>query len=243
MPKKPTRSPNPVTDIEQVLKRAYPDSVLEIIGVLEDSYLAGLLPSLRDALASIPQTTILHDQPPQDEPRPDPAFDHDENPPMVSEQSRSYHQFFVALRDTRFEYDAEDLAPDENGVERTVRGKGTWGCVVGVSLVAPVAVVILDAIETFEDGSVIQPDVHPQRFDLDMKPLDMDEHVREALGDDALAGLHDLHERIAHALDGLGVRVLSAEEAGRPVPWLRAGEGALVEGTVTVRDALFLRSM
>jgi hypothetical protein len=240
MPRKP---PAKASDLDEALKGAYPDGILEIATTIEDSHLADLVPKLRDALSDIPGATILHEQQPQDEPYPDPAFEGDDDPPMVGEQSRSYHQFFVAFRDTQFEYDAENLAPDEEGVERKVRGKGNWGCAVGVSLVASVAVVAFDSVETFEDGSVIQPDVHPRRFDMDLKPLDMDEHVREAMGNDGLAGLPDLRYRIVVVLDALGVSVLSEGDAGKPVAWLRPGEGTLTDGVVTVRDALFLRSL
>jgi len=108
------------------------------------------------------------------------------------------------------------------------------------------AVIALDDVEYYEDGSHTEPDIAPRVFDLDGKPRELDQHYQEMFEEEGLAALHDLRNRIAAALASLGIEVLGDDDLRKTVPWLKAGEDVAVEpatpgGGITVQDALFHR--
>ncbi|MBI5491253.1 MAG: hypothetical protein HY905_28235 [Deltaproteobacteria bacterium] len=237
------RASSRTADLERMIRRAYPHGILEPVVPPEDSYLAHLLPRLRRSLAEIAGSTVLHEREFEDEPYADPAFDGDEGPVLVSEQVRSYQQFFLAWTDPRFEFEVDAEAVDQDGVERPLRGRGTWGCVAGVSLVAPVAVVRFDSFVDLDEEPPDVPDVHGRCIEDESGLVDPDAHLRKTMGEDRFARLGALRERIVRVLQRLRLRVLSDDEACRPVRSLRAAAGSLVKGTPTFLDAFFLSSL
>ena len=74
--------------------------------------------------------------------------------------------------------------------------EGRIGWVVGISMVAPFAVVKLDQMEVFENGSRSEPDVEPHIFGLDGRKLNVEEHYREMVDDQGLAVLRKLSRKI-----------------------------------------------
>lgn len=71
--------------------------------------------------------------------------------------SYSYYLFFLSYRGLDFEAEGEFL--DQDGIAHQVEGTGRAGCSVAVSMVAPVAAVVLQTIEEYEDGSCSIPDI------------------------------------------------------------------------------------
>jgi hypothetical protein len=144
--------------------------------------------------------------------------------------------------DTRFHFETDILEPDENGVEQRFQGEGRIGCVVGISLIDPFAVVNLDEMEVFENGSRSEPDIVPHIFDLDGRKLDAEAHLREMVDDEGLAILRKLHNDVVAILSDYNIAVISEEDLDKPVPWLRPGQDVSLGGTgepITVREAFF----
>ena len=54
----------------------------------------------------------------------------------------------------------EPVEPGEEADEEScVKGEGRIGCMVAVSIIAPLAVVELGVLETLENGSSVEPDL------------------------------------------------------------------------------------
>ena len=130
----------------------------------------------------------------------------------------------------------------EDGTERRFQGEGRIGCVAGISLVAPFAVVTLDQIEVFENGSRSEPSVEPHIFGLDGRKVDVEEHYREMVDDEGLMLLRQLRSQIVRILNDFSIAVIPEEDLDRPVPWLRAGDEVFLGDTgesITVQQAFF----
>lgn len=233
-------------DIRQALEDSFPDGVVEALTGLEESYLADTYPRLQGALSRIEGATLLSERDPAGGPRWFDESDPDEDPPDWNEPGSSYCLFFIGSTDERLQFETEGTMTEEDGTERSLDGTGSAGCTVGVSLLAPFAVIALDDVEYYEDGSHTEPDIAPRVFDLDGKPRELDQHYQEMFEEEGLAALHDLRNRIAAALASLGIEVLGDDDLRKTVPWLKAGEDVAVEpatpgGGITVQDALFHR--
>jgi hypothetical protein len=116
--------------------------------------------------------------------------------------------------------------------------------VVAVSLVAPFAVVTLDQMEVFENGTQSEPDVEPHLFSLDGRKLDPEDHYRELVDEAGFTLLRNLRAEILRALGEFTVAIIPEEDLDRPVGWLRANEEVVVGlagEPITVRDAFFFR--
>ena len=123
-------------------------------------------------------------------------------------------------------------------------GEGRIGCAVGISLVAPFAVVTLDQMEVFENGSRSEPSVEPHIFGLDGRNLNMEEHYREMVDDEGLAVLRKLRTEVARTLNDFAIAVIPEEDLDKPVPWLRAGDEVFPGDAgepITVRQAFFFQ--
>lgn len=221
------------------IRRAFPDGVVRLPADEDDDRLERVLERLRRELKKIAGVIVVCERPPRERPVIEPGFEGGDDPPSAPEELRSYHVLFVTFADPRLEYEAEDLRKTRGGGEERVGGVGRWGCSVGVSLVAPFATVVFQAIERYEDGTATEPDVHPCVFDLELRPLDMERHVRETMGDEVLGVLSRLRERIVRVLDRLGFGVPSDDILGHCPEGLRPGEDVCVHEPVAVRDALF----
>ena len=121
-------------------------------------------------------------------------------------------------------------------------GSGRTGWVVAVSLAAPVAVIELGDVTTYEDGSTNEPEIESYGETTDSEPFNREEHFQKSTGPRAYKILLNLRAKIAGILEKSGIAVLPAEEWRKPAPWLRCGEGTIppIEGRpVRVLDAFF----
>jgi hypothetical protein len=91
-------------------------------------------------------------------------------------------------------------------------------------MVAPFAVVTLDQMEMFENGSRSEPSVEPHIFGLDGRKLNVEEHYGEMVDDEGMAVLRKLRTEVVRVLNGFAIAVIPEEDLDKPVPWLRAGD-------------------
>ena len=233
-------------DVRQVIEKAFPEGIIDMSAVENGGHLREIYPQLHAELSKIADTALLRERSPEKELHWEEGSDPDKDPPDWTEPASSYHLFFIGLTGEEFRYQCDSEEPDENDVFHPVEGTGIVGCAVGVSLLAPFAVVKLGALEEFESGSESCPDVEPSIFNLDGTPADLDEVYREMFLDEGVQALHRLRGKIESILESLGIAPLPDDELSKPVPWLRGGDD-LVRGTlladepITVRDALFFR--
>jgi hypothetical protein len=137
----------------------------------------------------------------------------------------------------------ETIEPDEDRIERHFQGEGRIGYVVAVSIVAPFAMVALDQMEVFENGSRSEPDIEPHIFGLDGRKTDPDDYYRGLVDEAGFTVLKALRAEIVRVLEKYAVTVIPEGDLERPVRWLRASEEVMVGEPITVRDALFCRSV
>ena len=138
------------------------------------------------------------------------------------------------------------LSPDEDGIERRFVGEGWIGWAVGISDIAPFAAVKFDQLEIFENGSRMEPDIEPHMFSLDGGRFDWEKEWNEVVGEEVLVALKNLRAKIVQILQKAGIAVIPEVDLSRAVPWLRAGEDALIGQAgepITVEQAFFFRSL
>jgi len=231
-------------DITRLIRRVFPDGIVQLPDDADEFDLDAAYPELRKQLAVIDGALLLYEREPGGGPVRDYANAAED--PTDFERTRSYLLMFLALEDERFNYSSEDQIEDEQGL-RTVEGTGRIGCTVAISLLAPVAVVKFDAMEQYDDGSEILPQVANSVFDLEWRPIDPEQHFRSMMGKEAVEALRLLAEKIAMTLVARGIRVLPAEQLARQVAWLRAGDDTLMgdgaSSGVTVLDAFFFEQL
>jgi hypothetical protein len=93
-----------------------------------------------------------------------------------------------------------------------VPGAGRTGWVVAVSLLAPFAVIELEEVVVFEDGSTTEAEIEPYRETADGQPINLEEHFQKSRGARAYKTLVSLRVRISGILEKYGIAVLPAEE-------------------------------
>lgn len=225
------------------IRQVWPDGVIDMPVDMDHAPLWDVYPKLKARLSRIPGTAAaIYECEPQGGPSWGESLDRLEDTPDWDEESRSYYLFFLTLVDKRFQFETDILEPDENGVEQRFQGEGRIGCVVGISLVAPFAVVRLDEMEVFENGSRSEPDIEPHLFDLDGNKLDAEAHFREMIDNEGMSALRKLRNRVVAILNDYNLAVISEEDLDKPVPWLRAGQEVFLAGTgkpITVREVFF----
>jgi hypothetical protein len=250
MPGKKHKANKQVTQISKgildLLHQTFPEEVVEMTVTAEESYLADVYPKLTAKLWKIRGAVLLYERQPNPEPEWADGDDPFEDPPLDTELSASYHLFFLALADKRFTYESEDEAEDEHGELQKLTGQGRLGCAMAVSVLAPVAVVRFDTMEQYDDGSSTLPDIWDNIFALDGQPIPPEVHIQERFGSQAVRALTSLRNRLTKVLEALGIALLPAAEACKPVAWLKAGEDAFVGEAavgkpITVQDAFFFR--
>ena len=104
------------------------------------------------------------------------------------------------------------------------------------------AVVTLDQMEVFENGSRSEPGVEPHIFDLDGRKLNVEKHYREMVGDEGITVLRKLRSEVVRLLNHFEIAVIPQEDLDKPVPWLRAGHDVFLGDAgepITVRRAFF----
>ncbi len=238
-------------DVAAILRELYPNGVVTPDVLYEESYFDELYDTLRARLAGIEGVRLLHERSPEGGPQWVEGSNPDEDPPDYSEDSFSYHLFFVAPRGEGHKYVGElpDYVETEDGEELTevrVPTEGWIGCAVGVSLAAPFAMVVLRDMEFMETGWHTEPDIECNIFNLDGTPMDMDAHYAEMLEETDAQTLLTLRDTIMEILRDCSINVLTDEEADAAVPGLRAGEEVFAgysDDELTVKDALFFRCL
>ncbi|MBI3682465.1 MAG: hypothetical protein HY235_18960 [Acidobacteria bacterium] len=232
--------------IADAIRQAWPEGVIEMPVNIDEAPFWDVYPKLKAGLSRIQGSAVFYEHEPQGGPHWGEGSDPEEDPPEWNEEPRSYYLFFISLLDDRFRFETDTIEPDEDGVEQRFQGEGRIGCVVGVSLVAPFAVVTLDEMEVFENGSQSDPDVEPHIFSLDGRKLDMEERYREMVDDEGLAVLRKLQAEIVRILNDFEIAVISEEDLDKPVAWLRADDEVLVGHAgepITVRRAFFFHGL
>lgn len=248
MSKKP-RKTDIRQDILDAIRKAHPDGIIYLEYDEEESYLYDMVPALERKLRRIKGTTILYERPPAGEDassESEEAFDDSMDEEFaIDDLSYSYYLYHLGFSDPEFSYETDTVNPDDEDVMQTVAGVGWIGCSVAVSVVAPFAVITLCDMEFFDDGSRTIPDIPPSLFGMDGKPLDMDEHYRETMGEAAAQRIRALRDEIAGILDEFDISVMPEDELCKPVPGLRADPevfAGLEDGTgLSVQDAFFYR--
>lgn len=250
--------------IVAALRKAYPDDLIEMPIVYEENPFWETYDKLEYSLSSLTGARLIYEHEPHGESHWNPGSDPDEDPPDWDEHSRSYHVFFLSPNGARFKYETEhevlgedefDDEEEENeefgeetepGQARIVKGHGRIGLSVAVSVVAPFALITLDRLVNFEDGSETEPDLGPSVFTEEGEAMDPTAYILELAGKDAPPVLRDLSARIAGILERHQISVLAPEDARKLVPWLQGGEEVFagVGGQpITVREAFFFEGM
>ena len=229
--------------LADAIRDAWPDGVIDVSVDWDDAPFWEVCPKLKAALSHIPRSAIFYEREPEGGPKWSETSNPHEDPPDWHDESRSYCLFFVSSTNDRLKFATDTIEPDEEGVERHFQGEGRIGYVVVVSLVAPFAVVALDQMEVFDNGSQSEPDVEPQIFGLDGRKVDPEEHYRELVDGAAFALLGALRAEIVRVLEKFAVVVIPEEDLERRVRWLRASQDIIVGDPITVRDAFFFRSV
>jgi hypothetical protein len=245
-------------EVRDAIERAWPDGVVEMSFDTDENYFLDIYPQLRAAMQRFRGARLVHEREPERGPVWFDDSDPEEDPPNDQEPTRSYHLFFVCPDGEAFTYEteagtlvaageAEEKAGDENEMRvEAVAGSGRTGWSVAVSLLAPFAVVTLDGMESFEDGSTSEPSVESWGVTETGQRIDSEAEFRRFKGDRAFEILLRLRARICGVLGRYGITVLSEPEWRKPVPWLRAGEEVFAGSTggpLRVLDALFFEGL
>ena len=239
-------------DVLHAIRNAYPDCVVsDEILYTEDSYYDKICEDVRVALHRIKGTTLMYERPPEGRPHWNEESDPEGDPPDWTEEPSSYDLTFLGLEDDRFEFEGElDEEDIPEGAEDsriiTVPTAGRIGCAVGISTIAPFAVVHFTDMQWTENGSGTLPDIHPSLFELDGSAVDMEAHYEELYLEEGIRALRELRKKIAKVLRGFGIRVLS-DDALRPrIPELHPDPATYLPAApphITVEAALFLRQL
>jgi len=115
-----------------------------------------------------------------------------------------------------------------------------------VSLLARFAVVSLNDILTFEDGSTSEPETESCAQTEEGELITNSEaHWLAFHGEAAFVILQKLRGEIVSILKREGITVVQEDEWRKPVPWLRGGEGifACSSEPIRVLDAFFFDAL
>lgn len=246
-------------DILETLDSIFPGNVIEMWDGFEESHLEDIYDDLKTKLSAIKTATLDYER---DWEGNDPRFDNFNQPPGWNDEkenfhepipvpmgdiSSSYHLFFLGLKGGRFRCECEDDTLDNDGNLEEVKGIETLGCSVGISLLAPFAVIMTGSRSVYEDGSYTCPDIETYIFEHNGEPVDMEDHIRQIAGEEALQAIRELKNRITSILESFGISILPDEEAEKPVPWLQPGEEVCIETlpdeTIKLKDAFFFRGV
>ena len=255
-------------DILEAIRAAWPNGVVEMPSPLdldfedEDRYLAGVFEELRGGLSAIKGASIMYEResdgtsPEDSAGAPRMLWDDDDDDSWemggFDEPNASYHLFFLGLTDPKLKFETESEELVDHGEEppdtQLVKGTGTVGCLVAVSLVAPLALIVPDQVEQYDDGSIPCPDIGPHVFHVNGGPVDMDEFIRVEHGQEAYDRICELRTEITTVLESVKIAVLPKDEAEKPIPWLKSEEAAWIgkENTgdeTRVRHAFFFRGI
>lgn len=238
-------------DILETLDELFPDNVIDICDDPDESYLNDIYEELRAELSRIETAAIDYERDWRgDDPK---NYDQpiewrfeegeDEEPEFSDPLDYSYHLFFLGLKGEQFRYEVKDKTIDEEGKIVPDEGFRTIGCCVGISLTTPFALIVPDSLVSYKDGSQSYPDIEPHIFIDNDGPVDMEEYMSEMVGDEGMQALKELTNRITSILESFGISILPADQAEKPVPWLKAAEwicfADIPEKKVKLKDVFF----
>jgi len=227
-------------DIVAALENAFPFDKVERVYSSEDeeSYLFDLYPKVRRDLGRIKGGHIVYERPPEGDREwaEDPDTGHDDM--VVENIAYSYHLLFLSASGEEFRIEFEDEGGSMENPE-TVKFEGNIGCALGISEVAPFAVIRFSSIAHAEDGSELLPSIETGISSEDGETFDSDQFYTEKLGEKAFKKLADLRNSIAKVLEKLGIAILPEEECQKIVPWLKPGEEVFLLDKVSVQNAFF----
>ncbi|MFO7975465.1 MAG: hypothetical protein R6V12_12615 [Candidatus Hydrogenedentota bacterium] len=239
-------------DVMDAIRNAYPQSIVRDDVVYdEDSYYHEIRDDVRTALSRIKQTDLTYHRPPEGKSHWKNGVDPDKEPPSCLEEPASYDLLFLALRGRQFEFEGEldeEHLPEgaEEPITVIVPSVGRIGCAVGISIVAPFAVIRFTEMEWTESGSETMPDIWPRMFNLDGSKLDVEAHYGELFLEEGLIALRGLRETVTKTLGKFGIRTLSEQELECPIPGLKpepTPNAVLQNENVTVKNALFFQTI
>ena len=197
-----------------------------------------LYPKIRHELGRIKRAHILYERPPEGNRTwaEDPVTGHEDA--VMDDFTYSYHLFFLGASGEDFRIEFEEEGLDVENPEM-VKFEGNIGCVVGVSQIAPFAVIRFGSMAHGEDGSENLPSIETEIYSEDGEPLDSDQYFSEDVGEKAFEKMAGLRNNIAKVLEQLGITILPTEEGRKIVPWLKPGEEAFLQDKVSVQNAFF----
>jgi hypothetical protein len=230
--------------IQDLLHKTFPEGVVEMTVPPEESHLADLAPRLRARLNRVRGAALVYEREPEALLAWNDGDDPDEDPAADTGPSASYQVFFLALTDKRFRFQVDDEGEDEEGNPQKIVGEGWVGCVVAVSVLAPLAVLRFAQREDYDDGSQTLPDIYHSVFSLDGRPIPLEAYFQESFGSAAVLALTRLRNRLQKVLETLGIAVLPEAEGQQPVGWLDAGQDLFWRDAdpgrpMTVQEAFF----
>jgi hypothetical protein len=239
-------------DVIDAIRNAYPENIVtDDVVHDENTYYAQIRDEVRTALSRIKGIDVTYDRPPEERSHWEDGADPDKDPPTWVEEPSSYDLLFLALRGKEFEFEGEldeEHLPEgaDEPVSIIVPSVGRIGCAVGISIVAPFAVIRFTEMEWTASGSETMPDIWPHMFNLDGSELDVEAHYRELFLEEGVTGLRNLRETITRTLGEFGIRVLSEQELEYGIPELKpepTRNAVLKKKKATVKDALFFQTI
>jgi hypothetical protein len=171
----------------------------------------------------------------------------EEDFPSDRDETRSYHLYFLSPEGKQFHCKTETEVYEED--ERDffgdfVPGDRDIGLAVGISLVAPIGIIVPTWRERFLNGDASDPDIHTHPAQsTDGEPVPYMDFFREFVSEEGFRSLTRLTAKIRTILESHGIRVLQEEEWNQPVPGLRPCEELAMGEPVTVTDAFFFRDI
>lgn len=248
-------------DVREAIDRVRPNGVVEMSFDPHESYFSRLQPKLSRALGRMRNTCLVYEREADGGPVWWEESDPEEDPPDEIGRTRSYHTFFVSPNGKTFTFETEaegvtepefmtdDFAEagwGEGPPVSRISGSGRTGWVLGVSLLAPFAVIELGDMVTSEDGSTTEPEIEFCSRTADGEIIDPEKDFREVYGPRAYKTIVSLRAKIAHILERFGIAVPPAEEWRKPASWLRGTEETLIGlngKAIRVLDAFFFESL
>jgi hypothetical protein len=213
-------------DVADIIGRAWPDGIVERV-FEEDSWFWEAQDNIERRLQNIKDAHVAYQRQPIVERK---YFENDEGDDFPVESSeldedRSYYLYFLTLGGEEFHYQTEEEQLDLDiydaeerelyleqygtGEDGMVRGEGEIGLTVGISLVAPVAMIVPMRREWFENGDADDPSLEfgvAQRDDGTL--VSYLEDFRESVGESAFQQLEKLTDKITGILEAAKIRVL-----------------------------------
>ncbi len=233
MSKDPSQPIRP--DIDKLLRAAYPQGAMAPAFDIQTSHLAEVFPRLKTRLEALGGAEIAYERDPlggEGWAAGDGRLPSGPPPTHPGDPPSSYYLFFLAATD-----ESCRLSPGDSL---------KVGYTVALSVMAPLALVVLNHMEEDDDGfSHSMPEIAPELVDLDDGgEMEVGRFCREELPTGAPEALELSRGQIAAVLEELGFCLLPVEEQAKPIPWLEVPAMPFRRpARLAVRDALFFYAM